>query len=515
MYVVLLFVFFLITLSIGSLLIGIKLIGTQDPELLPHEAITTIISNLGHPQFDGVCYGFTMNWALAVAEGKEEIFYQQTRLLRDHQYDLPVAVKRVHDKKQDNRPLTTDEQLIETLPDLCKRICIAQSPLEYKKNYGKLVWQSDVATILHTINDPNNDPKKLPVRQIFYKTHTFGSKSEATAYFDLLQTLGMSKKIAVVIATNDHAMGFKRAKHLWRFININDLFSQQATKPYFEFTSEQLVTELYRVCTTEPWIRRLTVNTDFIALKPYEHIFKSLGDVFPVFPLSSKITCSEQIAFFAMAALQGDLPTVKKCLKAGLSIFSEHQMNDDSPLIIAMYLGRREVVKTMILSTHYRINQKRKSDLSTLLHIACKYGGRGIVEDLLKIKGILIDPKDKMGMTPLMVACESNVITEDKKLFELLLRKGASLTVKDKAGNTALDHATKNNHTIAVAMIQAKLKESETSNQRRLRSHGKASSARIGFFTARNKITLSEQATSKVTPIFENVLSSPSRLLPH
>ncbi len=482
MNVILLFLYLGILVTFILALLRFKLTKTPAPDSLTHDAITTILKDLGHPEFEGVCYGFTLNWALAVATHKERVFLRQIHLLKVHQSNVPAAIQRVQDKKQHKKLLTPDEKIIETLPALCKRICIAQDPLEYKKKYGKLVWQPDIPAILDTISSKSARP-----RQIFYKTHTFASRQEAEVYFNLLKTIGINSKIAVMISSDDHAMGFRRSGHLWRFININDLYKQQVNQLYFTFTSKQLVNELYRVSTSEPLIRRLTVNTDFIALKPYDQLFQSLHNVFPAFPLNSKIPFPEKVSFFMMAALQGDISTVKKCLNAGWSIFFNCKISEQSPLLTAIYQGRREAVKAMISSTHYRINQRRKTDGSTLLHIVCKYGGVGMVEDVLNIKGINIDSQDKKGRTPLMIVCKSTVITNEAKLFELLLDKGASLTIKDDEGLTALEHAVKNKNPLAIKMIRAQLQQKLSLNLRPVRYLPKITSSKATFFNNLHK----------------------------
>lgn len=481
MNVVLLFLYLGVLGALILSLLYIKRVKTLDPNSLTHDAITTILQDLGHPEFEGVCYGFTLNWALAVATRKEKLFYRQIHLLRVHQTNVPAVIERILDKKLHNGRLTADEKVIKTLPDLCKRICIAQDPLEYKRNYGKLVWQADISVILRKISSKSARP-----RQVFYKTHTFASRQEAEVYFNLLQTIGINSKVAVMISSDDHAMGFKRSGHLWRFINNNDLYKQQVNQPYFTFTSKQLVNELYRVCTTGPLIRRLTVNTDFIALKSYDRLFQSLHNVFPAFPLNSKMPYPEKISFFMMAALQGDISTVKKCLNAGWSIFFNCKISEQSPLLTAIYQGRREAVNAMISSTHYRINQRRKKDGSTLLHIVCKYGGVGMVEDVLKIKGIDINSQDKKGRTPLMRVCKSTVITNESKLFELLLDKGASLTIKDEEGLTALDHAVKNKNTLAIKMI-AQFQQKASLSFRPVRCPPKVTSSKATFFNKVHK----------------------------
>lgn len=58
-----------------------------------------------------------------------------------------------------------------------------------------------------------------------------------------------------------------------------------------------------------------------------------------------------------------------------------------------------------------------------------------------------------------MYACKKSVVTNDRKLFNLLFAKGASLTMKDNEGLTALDHAIKNENTLAIQMIEERLEK--------------------------------------------------------
>ncbi|CEG58081.1 Dot/Icm T4SS effector AnkG/AnkZ/LegA7 [Legionella fallonii] len=493
-----------ITLVIAKSFLGIRsrllLVESDtpiDPNSLTHDGITTLLSKMGHPEFRGVCYGFTLNWALNVADGHETLFYKQLHLLRVHQVTLPTIMQQIRIKRKESKSLTGDEHTIETLPKLLRKICMAQSPLQYKTYYGKLVWQSDVPTILSKIAS-----KYSNVKRIFYKTHTFASMGDANNYFDLLKSIGINGRTAVIISTDDHAMGFKLAGHLWRFIDINGLFKQHVEKPYYEFTSKQLAHKLYKLCSNGTLITRLTVNTDFIALQSHDSLSRTLSNMYPRFPLKSKMTYAEKIAFFTMAALQGDLETVKQCLKAGLSIFFHDQLSDDSPLLTALFEGRREVVQAMISSPRFLINKRRKSDGFTLLHLACESGGADIVGDLLKIRRILVDAQDKKGRTPLMVACEKTTFTRDKKLFEQLLAHGASRTIKDQSGLTALDHAIQNDHYVAIRMIRDKKLSKTIPASRAITKTGKIASNKATFFNKTFKTT----SSNEVSPCMESTM---------
>jgi ankyrin repeat protein len=203
------------------------------------------------------------------------------------------------------------------------------------------------------------------------------------------------------------------------------------------------------------------VNTDFISAQDEPYLVNGLKNVFPAFPLGSKISYKDKIDLFKLAAVQGDMVTVKKCLNSGLSVFSKKPLNDNSPIVKAIYQGRRDVFKAMLRSAPNRLNQQRHSDGATMLHLACKLGGSGIVEELVQFKKLNVDAQDFQGMTPLMYACRLSIYTNDAQLIQLLLDRGASLTVKDKKGLTALDHAQQTEHKIAEDLINERLNDTK------------------------------------------------------
>lgn len=451
--VVLLFLSFIAPFLI-ALLVPLVMKFTTSPaaNALSHGDVIALISDFDNPKLDGVCYGFTLNWAVSVAESEtsEQNFYQKLQLMNDFQRSLPEKVKQIYQKKH-HQPLTERDHQLVTIPELCKKIVIAQQPIHNRKKYGKLVWQADVPDILRTIH-----PSSVVPLRVYHKTHTFASREELKSYLGLLVTLGINSKTAVVISTDEHAVGFKRAGNLWRFIDINSLFEQSQARPYSEFTAKELANELYWNSLTITGTQRLVVNTDFIATQSGHHLFGKLNNTFPAFPAQTQMQYSDQLLFFAMSALQGDLLRVKQCLQSGWSILENSQLTKNSPLVRALSEGRRDVVKEMLLATSYPINRKRKSDGNTLLHLVCKKGSPGIVEDLLKFKKILIDSKNKRGMTPLMVACNSTIMNEEEKTFRLLLAKGASVTERDNNDNTALDYAIKKRNKPAIKLIKAK-----------------------------------------------------------
>ena len=421
-----------------------RFIKQKPKESLSHSKIITAMAKLGHEHFEGVCYGFIMNWAVEVALQNEDSFYLKLQLLRHYQDALCKLLKSLSHKRR----LNDDERILNSLPELFRKIAVAQNPTNHQSLFGKLVWQPDVADILKAIS-----PAESRIRHVFYKTHSYSTREEATNYFNLLKKIDLDSKVAVMISSGNHSMGLRRVGDLWQFININNLFAQDNSKPYFEFNTRQLVNELYRVCTHSPLSRRLTVSIDFIAVENHPRLAKYLSNVFPIFPIEPKISSKEKFSLFALAALQGDLLTVFGCLKSGLSIFSHHEMEANSPILIAICQGRREIVNSMIAAAPHRINYRRKKDLTTLLHLACSFSSSEIISDLLRIKGIKVDMQDSSGRTPLMMACTSKFLKDDPEPFKLLLERGASLMVKDNSGLSAIDYAREYEHDLALELF--------------------------------------------------------------
>uniref|UniRef100_A0A8D8M113 G patch domain and ankyrin repeat-containing protein 1 homolog n=2 Tax=Cacopsylla melanoneura TaxID=428564 RepID=A0A8D8M113_9HEMI len=77
------------------------------------------------------------------------------------------------------------------------------------------------------------------------------------------------------------------------------------------------------------------------------------------------------------------------------------------------------------------------------------------IEQILRDHEIDVNMKDKCMWTPLMCACHRG----DVAIVELLLNKGASIHVKDMAGNGPLSIATKCNHANVFELLQKQMSE--------------------------------------------------------
>jgi hypothetical protein len=419
-------------LVIGSLLL-LSRSSHDNNQKLSHEQILRALEDVTKDKHDGTCHGFTINWAVSVARGKEQEFYQQIGLLRTYKHDLTTTLQ--HIDQQPNLQQRTVNAL-KKIPELLWSITKAQSPGDYRTFYGMALDQPDINPILAKIS-----PQGTKVESIYYKTHTFSS-DHLTEYLNYLLQQQLNEHVAVLVSTSNHTMGIRRYGNLWHFLDINDLYQQSPDRLYSELTSAELSNALFIEGKLSPKSRRITLNTDFIGLSTItdRQLFKALDDRYPRFSLSAYIPMIKDYMLFAMAAFQGDMLTVRQCLNARLSIFQQPHSNESSPIRMAITHGRREVVREMLATIKYRVNY-RFSDKSTLLHLACRFLQAGIIEDLLDVKGIEVDPQDREGVTPLMLASRSRDAAYEPKVFERLLHQGASLTTMDNQKKTAIEHA--------------------------------------------------------------------------
>ena len=104
-----LIIFIILTLDLTALFVVIlHLITLLHNQLrikshqLTHQDLIHHIQDLGITSFDnGLCFGFTINWALSVPKQTEEIFYKQIDLLRQYKNTLSTTVKKLHKKKNE------------------------------------------------------------------------------------------------------------------------------------------------------------------------------------------------------------------------------------------------------------------------------------------------------------------------------------------------------------------------------------------------------------------------------
>lgn len=130
-------------------------------------------------------------------------------------------------------------------------------------------------------------------------------------------------------------------------------------------------------------------------------------------------------------------------IDAGANVNAQDNMQN-SPFLYAGAAGQLEILKHCLKSgADYKVFNRYNG---TALIPACEKGHVAVVEELLKDKSYPIDHINRLGWTALLEA----VILSDGgpkhvKIVQLLVDAGAKLSIKDKDGVTALEHARKRN----------------------------------------------------------------------
>lgn len=104
-----------------------------------------------------------------------------------------------------------------------------------------------------------------------------------------------------------------------------------------------------------------------------------------------------------------------------------------TPLMLACSKGRTEIGK-------YLIGKGAKTDILdqnkwSVLHVACKYGNKDLVERLVTAENI--NKQTSQGLTPLMIACMKNHV----EIVKSLLNRGANKDIVDGRKNNALSYS--------------------------------------------------------------------------
>lgn len=142
----------------------------------------------------------------------------------------------------------------------------------------------------------------------------------------------------------------------------------------------------------------------------------------------------------------------KLLIDAGANVNAQDNLQN-SPFLYAGAAGQLEILKLCLKSgADYKVFNRYNG---TALIPACEKGHLAVVEELLKDKSYPIDHVNRLGWTALLEA----VILSDGgpkhvKIVRLLVDAGANLSIKDKNGVTALDHARKKNFKEIITILE-------------------------------------------------------------
>lgn len=139
-----------------------------------------------------------------------------------------------------------------------------------------------------------------------------------------------------------------------------------------------------------------------------------------------------------VAAEAGQAGFVKMLVTHGANVNAKTTIDNLSPLHISARNGFSKTIKSLLNSTHIKVNQIENEGF-TPLHSAVA-GGYKAVEALLGHNRVNITARSKTGITPFHLA----VIKENQMLVELFVNRQEDLNIGDNDGVTALHYAITN-----------------------------------------------------------------------
>ena len=169
----------------------------------------------------------------------------------------------------------------------------------------------------------------------------------------------------------------------------------------------------------------------------------------------------ERSSTLGAAAFGNDTETMRQLLAAGASVNAANVIGN-TPLMQAAANGNLEAVQ-LLLKSGAEVNAVAGPPMApvkngiidlgkfTPLILASAYGPASVVKTLLDA-GADVNAREARGMTPLMYAAATD--HGDIEIARMLMARGADLTVKSNASETALDWANKSGNTALAALLR-------------------------------------------------------------
>lgn len=157
---------------------------------------------------------------------------------------------------------------------------------------------------------------------------------------------------------------------------------------------------------------------------------------------------------FFKALLNGDKELIDLFVRSNFNIHIEDDQGTP-PILIAMKKGYT-VIAHILLNAGADINACDRMGITPLM-LACGKSTQSYKElaEMLIKKGAIINVHDKLGYTPLLLSLSGG----DAEIAELLIEKGADVLAQTRNGETALSSAEKAGNTKIAGLLRIKLEQ--------------------------------------------------------
>ncbi|KAG6547060.1 hypothetical protein Mapa_011310 [Marchantia paleacea] len=192
------------------------------------------------------------------------------------------------------------------------------------------------------------------------------------------------------------------------------------------------------------------------------------------------------------AARDGDVGNIRQLLSANTDAINDRDRHSRTPLHMAAWAGRAEVVK-VLCEARADVGAAAQDDMAAI-HFACQKGHTEVVRTLL-LAGAYVNARNRKGMTPLHFAVQGSYA----ELVKLLVKKGANFDSENKAKKKPIDllrdeslRAVIQEAEIERDNRRAKSKEKPKQQQPSAPIEGEEASRPGEFDVPQNPITVSE-----------------------
>ncbi|XP_071108956.1 ankyrin repeat domain-containing protein 50-like [Haliotis cracherodii] len=148
-----------------------------------------------------------------------------------------------------------------------------------------------------------------------------------------------------------------------------------------------------------------------------------------------------------LACQGGNVEVVKFVLSLGMLSINSRGLKKMTPVMTAADKGHKEVVE-LLVSKGADVSLLDKGH-DTLLHLACRGGNVEVVKFVLSLGMLSINSRGWKKMTPVMTAADKG----HKEVVELLVSKGADVSLLDKGHGTLLHLACRGGNVEVVKLV--------------------------------------------------------------